>query len=163
MLSELWFLSVLLNIVGFDLFQLLMLLTFNHSFYCCQLWTLKHILCNSGVEGGCLVKMCGKTGDGTCGLVSDNFSISSPPGLCQWVGVSLTWQPEGSHFSWTPLFRSQAKTDWFCMSSAGNYSDETDLLGFPPECWQFCQPWWQRVSDEVDGQLLHFLHTRPSL
>ena len=49
-----------------------MLLTFNHSFYCCQLWTLNlwsptllaDVLCNSGVVGSCLVKMCRKTGDG---------------------------------------------------------------------------------------------------
>ena len=72
---------------------------------------------------------------GTCRLVGDAFSIGSPLGLCQWVGVSLTGQPEGSHFSWTPLFRSPVKTDSLCLSPAGNYSDETDSLGFPsPEC-----------------------------
>ena len=47
-------------------------------------------------------------------------------------GGSLTGQPEGSHFSWTPLFRSPVKTDSLCLSPAGNYSDETDSLGFLP-------------------------------
>ena len=58
---------------------------------------------------------------------------SSPPGLCQWVGVSLTGQPKGSHFSWTPLFRFPIKTDWFCLSPAGNYEIMMKLnhWGFP--------------------------------
>ena len=88
---------------------------------------LKHMLCNSGVMDGSLVKMCGKTGDGMCRLVGDAFSIGSSPGLCQWAGVSPTGQPEGSHFPWTPLFRSPVKTDWFCLSPAGNYSNYPSL------------------------------------
>ena len=38
--------------------------------------------------------MCGKTGDGMSRLVGDAFSVGSPPGLCQWMGMSLTGQPE---------------------------------------------------------------------
>ena len=48
---------------------------------------------NSGVVGGHLVELCRKTGDGMCGLVGDAFSIGSPPGLCQWAGVSPIGKP----------------------------------------------------------------------
>ena len=38
------------------------------------------------------------------------------------------------------------------MSPADSYPDEADWLGPPPpEGLQFCWPWQQRVSDEVDG------------
>ena len=70
------------------------------------------IWCGSGSAGGHLIQMYGKQVLGHCGLVGGTFSISgSPLGPCQWVGVSLTGQPEGSHFSWTPLFRFPIRTD----------------------------------------------------
>ena len=70
-----------------------------------------------------------------CGLASETFSIGSPPGLCQWAGVSPTGQPDGNHSFWTPLFRFLAKMDLSCLSPAGNYSDETDSSGFfSPGC-----------------------------
>ena len=38
------------------------------------------------------------------------------------------------------------------MPPAGSYANEDDSLRPPsPEGWQFCQLWWWRVSNEVDG------------
>ena len=54
---------------------------------------LKHVLYNLRVAGSHLVNLCGKTGDGMCRLVSNAFSIGSPPGLCQRVGDSLIGPP----------------------------------------------------------------------
>ena len=108
------------NIVGFELFQLLMLLTFNLSFYCCQLWTLNlwsptllaDVLCNSGVAGGHLVKMCGKTGDGTLWVGRWHLlHLVLLQGCANGQGVSPTGQPKESQFPWTPLFRFLIKTD----------------------------------------------------
>ena len=70
-----------------------------------------------------------------CGLVGDALPISCPSGLHQWAGMSPTGQPKGNHFFWTLLSRFLAKNDLLHLFIAGNYSDETNLLGsFSPGC-----------------------------
>ena len=68
--------------------QFLMLLTSNY-------FILEHILYNSRVVDSCQVESCRKTGDAMCGLAS-NDSVGSPPGLCQWMGVSPIDLPKGT-------------------------------------------------------------------
>ena len=55
-----------------------------------------------------------------------------------------------SHLS--PPSRFPFRIDWPPRPPAGGYVDEDNSLGPPsPEGWPFCWPWWQGVSDELDG------------